>query len=270
VLKLLDTAIETMQQIADAPNKKTQVNWGDIIGWIAQIAVWVTDARSIIRDIAKWRSDTDEDADVAGGISKLWDSVMNEFTETSDPPVNSEPRDYASAIEQIRACCDSLSLQIKFAELFYDQKLESWHGQIDIDRIVYDPKFSGIRPGETTLDTHAGVQWTKACQEGFSDWLSTTLAPHFESVASSSRGATGNFAVGRPISVGAGPMGPFWKFQSMLVCLDELLRELAWEIQQGALNLELAVDAILKASQDAANALQEHTDYIGNNNPWGD
>lgn len=70
--------------------------------------------------------------------------------------------------------------------------------------------------------------------------------------------------------IGIGPYGPGHAFSDLNVRIEELLKNLADDIENEAKNFDLAVEAIVSEDAQARSRLQETVDYIKNNpgDPW--
>ncbi len=70
--------------------------------------------------------------------------------------------------------------------------------------------------------------------------------------------------------IGIGPYGPGHAFSDLNVRIEELLKNLADDIENEAKNFDLAVEAIVNEDAQARSRLQETVDYIKNNpgDPW--
>ena len=100
------------------------------------------------------------------------------------------------------------------------------------------------------------------------------LPPIAEEISKTARSAL-NFsmttAVMRDKGIGIGPKGPGEMFASMRTLLYELLRELAWDVENGAANLRSALEMIANEDVNTKTAFEQSAHNIDKGSqidPW--
>lgn len=160
---------------------------------------------------------------------------------------------------------DAINLDIRNGESALSANIVDNIDIITGDRSAFDLSFEPIRSKEKLLIV---------VPEDAMAIAKSHLPPIAEELSKTARSALGfsmTTAVMRDEGVGIGPKGPGEMFASMRTLLYELLRELAWDVENGAANLRSAIELIENEDANSKAALEQSARNIDKGSridPW--
>ena len=183
----------------------------------------------------------------------------------SSGEVKSNVKSYDEALTVLDDVLDKINDDIRNGESALSVNIVDNIGIITDNRSAFDLSIEPIRSKEKLLIV---------VPEDAMAIAKSHLPPIAEELSKTARSALGfsmTTAVMRDEGVGIGPKGPGEMFASMRTLLYELLRELAWDVENGAANLRSAIELIENEDANSKAALEQSARNIDKGSridPW--
>ena len=193
------------------------------------------------------------------------DILKEATTDKREPDVGAS--DYSDGISKLKAALKSLSEGIKAEETLIDENFLTNLDNIRRDKSAYDLTIPPIDSSDSEI--RIDVQKVRDVAKTYMPPISTEL----DEIATISSNISLYSAVSRDDSIGMGQNGPSENLRELNWLLYELMRDLSWEITNGAKNLELVAEDFERHEQDTASALDDIAKKIDEGSgytPWGE
>ena len=201
----------------------------------------------------------------AGVSSVALGGIDASKVESSGEVKSSDVKSYDQALTALDTALDAINLDIRNGESALSANIVDNIDIITGNRSAFDLSFESIRSKEKLLIV---------VPEDAMAIAKSHLPPIAEELSKTARSALGfsmTTAVMRDEGVGIGPKGPGEMFASMRTLLYELLRELAWDVENGAANLRSAIELIENEDANSKAALEQSARNIDKGSridPW--
>ena len=202
---------------------------------------------------------------IGAGVSSVALGGIDASKVESSGEVKSDVKSYDQALTALDTALDAINLDIRNGESALSANIVDNIDIITGNRSAFDLSFEPIRSKEKLLIVvpEDAMAIAKSHLPPIADELSKT--------ARSALGFSMTTAVMRDEGVGIGPKGPGEMFASMRTLLYELLRELAWDVENGAANLRSAIELIENEDANSKATLEQSARNIDKGSridPW--
>lgn len=202
---------------------------------------------------------------IGAGVSSVVLGGIDASKVESSGEVKSNVKSYDQALTALDTALDAINLDIRNGESALSANIVDNIDIITGNRSAFDLSFEPIRSKEKLLIV---------VPEDAMAIAKSHLPPIAEELSKTAGNAL-NFSmttvVMRDEGVGIGPKGPGEMFASMRTLLYELLRELAWDVENGAANLRSALEMIENEDVNTKTTLEQSARNIDKGSqiaPW--
>ena len=202
---------------------------------------------------------------IGAGVSSVALGGIDASEVKSSGEVKSNVKSYDEALTVFGDVLDKINDDIRNGESALSVNIVDNIGIITGNRSAFDLSIEPIRSKEKLLIV---------VPEDAMAIAKSHLPPIAEELSKTARSALGfsmTTAVMRDEGVGIGSKGPGEMFASMRTLLYELLRELAWDVENGAANLRSAIELIENEDANSKAALEQSARNIDKGSqidPW--
>jgi len=202
---------------------------------------------------------------IGSGVSSVALGGIDASEVESSGEVHSNVGNYDQALTALGKALDAINFDIRNGESALSANIVDNIDIITGNRSAFDLSIEPIRSKEKLLIV---------VPEDAMAIAKSHLPPIAEELSKTARSALGfsmTTAVMRDEGVGIGSKGPGEMFASMRTLLYELLRELAWDVENGAANLRSAIELIENEDANSKAALEQSARNIDKGSqidPW--
>ncbi len=222
----------------------------DVVGWAAKgLKIFATGGLATAFEV--------------GGLGVEVVKATAPATTTTD---KATPGSFDEAMTQLRTAFSTLNTQIRDEERQLDDNLQTNLRNIRNDPTSYDLTQPPIHDGDGILLIQ------RALVEEIYRVHMPAVADELDRIGNLALQSRTSWAVTRDASIGIGATGPSSSVSEMNLLLYELVKELAWEVRNGARNLELAIADLDRQDAKVAEELAKIVERIEKGSsytPWG-
>ena len=160
--------------------------------------------------------------------------------------------DYDDVLKFVESSLKSISEKMQNAELAVEKSINS-----KLDEMSGNGKSSYDLQFEPVTDSSEFTKVDDATLKRLSTDRLPTISGHLRTCADKIMSVSMSDAVIRNVNCGYGPYGPSGGFEEMRETLGSLLRDLAWEVENGAANIETGRKLTESADEDNRNAFDQ-------------
>jgi len=160
--------------------------------------------------------------------------------------------DYDDVLKFVESSLKSISEKMQNAELAVEKSINS-----KLDEMSGNGKSSYDLQFEPVTDSSEFTKVDDATLKRLSTDRLPTISGHLRTCADKIMSVSMSNAVIRNVNCGYGPYGPSGGFEEMRETLGSLLRDLAWEVENGAANIETGRKLTESADEDNRNAFDQ-------------
>ncbi len=246
---LLTMSRDAMRKIADG----NRGDWRDLLAaltWICKgVGIFATGGVTTALEV--------------GGLA------IDILSETAPAPQSrdlSQPGSCDEAISALRTELGKLSTRIRDEEQALVDNLRDNLANINRDRSSYDLTQPAVYDSSDVM-----VLERSLLEEIYAVYM-PSIADELDTLAKDVLLTSSLSAVERHPSIGLGRVGPGRTYEELNDLLHDLIKDLAWEVRNGATNLRLAIEAIDSQDAEVAERLRDIASRVGTGSPytpWG-
>ena len=242
-------ARDAMRQIADGDGG----DWDDLLktlAWIGKgVGIFATGGVSTALEV--------------GGLAI---DILSETAPAPQSRAPEQPGSYDEAMVALRSELARLSTRIRDEETAVEDNLRANLANINRDRSSYDLTQPAVYDSADVM-----VLERSLLEEIYAVYM-PSIADELDTLAKDVLLTSSLSTVERDGSIGLGRFGPGTTYEELNDVLHDLIKDLAWEVRNGATNLRLAIEAIDSQDTQIAERLRDIASRVGAGSPytpWG-
>ncbi|UJP40787.1 hypothetical protein [Cellulomonas palmilytica] len=246
---IIRMARDAMRQIADGGGG----DWDDLLktlAWIGKgVGIFATGGVSTALEV--------------GGLAI---EILSETAPAPSGRAPEAPGSYSEVMFALRSELRRLAIRIRDEEQAVADNLRANLANIGRDRSSYDLTQPAVYDSEDVLVLERAL-----LEEVYAVYM-PSIADELDTLGRDLLLTSSLSAVERDASIGLGRFGPGRDFEDLNDVLHDLLKDLAWEVRNGATNLRLAIEAIDSQDAEIADRLRRIAERITAGSPytpWG-